>query len=379
MSILFRNYISDPIGLTLFIAAITCFVLQIVYIYKFQYGFVRKKNLSLPEMQPEMPPVSIVICMRDEMRILRRDIGQLLNQEYPDFEIVVVNMSSSHNGPDTDTWAKQIPQLTIVNINEKDNFSCSKLFPLSLGIKAAKSNLIITTDLNCIPTSVYWLRSMVTKLINKANVAGIANYAADKTFLNRLMRYEMSRYNIDFLSFLANNTPYSISTKNFLFKKSDFLKQKDIVDYFSVNTDGSAIFNKIISKKDTNYIYNDYSQINMTGKPVFSSWCRNITTRFSNMIFSKWVAKAIKFIYIASLIVLFTACALMMELYEMYAVAIALIVIRAAEWSILRYKALNRLGQEDISWRIFLYEPVLWFLYPILYLSSLRIKKRLWT
>lgn len=371
----------NPDFITLLSILSGCFIIQILYLCCIYDKLFGKKTRSQTNTHV-LPPVSIVICIRDEISIIKKDVNVLLNQEYPVFEIIIVNMySQEHDNFVFESWAKTIPNLTLVKINEKSNFSCSKIFPLSIGLKAAKYDTIILTDVNCLPTSIYWLRSMVSaQEEGQCNTAGIANYSKTKSFFNKFIRYEQNKYNLQFLSFLNINAAYTVSANNFLFNKKNFLNDEDLLHYYSINNDGTAILDKYINHNNTALVFSDYAQITINRKDNISSWWRNVSSRMSNNKFSKSLPKTVKFFYNFSLYTfVLSAIFSMIISNELLVIAAFLLVIRAIIWCFCTIKSLNLFSQRDLISGFWIYEPILWFLTPFLFLSSQKIRKRLWS
>ena len=178
--------IEDPVVLYALIIIVIAFAYQIFHLIYLRKKFARCKTTYSADASYELPPVSVVLCLRDDYSTLKSDIPILLNQEYPDYEIVIVNFSTNATYAEKiDTWSKQNSKLTVVRINQSDNFNCSKVYPLALGIKSARNDIILLTDSNCRPTSIHWIRSMVSKYSQShTNVAGISNYEKKGSFAN---------------------------------------------------------------------------------------------------------------------------------------------------------------------------------------------------
>ena len=380
-SILFE----DKTILSLLVIIAVTFTYQLVHLIVFRKKFSSCKTKYTGENQNELPPVSIVVCIRDNFPTVKQNIPFLFNQEYPEFEIVIVNYSSNDNETMEDmfyTWAKQNDRLTIVKINETSNFECSKIYPLAVGIKSAKYDLILTTDINCKPATIHWLRSMVSKINRTSvNVAGISNFTKKNTFFNKLMRYEWSKYNINLFSYLKISDNYFVDSKNFLFTKREFLKQNDLHAYFTTANDGCVIFNKMVNKRQTGTMLNDYANIIDSKKYSFSSWFNIITNRFSNFRFTGFKTKLFKALYVITFIVFFTSIVILPIInFNLIILLLCCILFigRFVTWYFTKHDSLLDLGQNDLNINIILYELILLFLYPINYLISLTIRKNLW-
>ena len=78
--------------------------------------FLRSASLELP-LKP--PRVTIVVAARNEERNIREALRSLLNLEYPDLELIVVNdRSEDQTGPILNEMAKVDSRLRIIHIDE---------------------------------------------------------------------------------------------------------------------------------------------------------------------------------------------------------------------------------------------------------------------
>lgn len=105
--------------------------------------------------------VSVVICARNEYYQLKENLPLILDQDYPEFEVVVVNNSSDDDSAFfLNRIAETNPRLKVVEIKENLNFFSGKKFPLSIGIKSAKYDLILLTDADCRRSGRNWIDLM---------------------------------------------------------------------------------------------------------------------------------------------------------------------------------------------------------------------------
>jgi biofilm PGA synthesis N-glycosyltransferase PgaC len=143
-----------PLLLALFIVFAFCFILQMAFLWGILFRLKKGKDAVLPE---EEPGVSVVICAHNEYLNLQEKLPLILAQDYPEFEVIVVNHAS-----DDDTGflltglSDHYPQLKIVDIQADRNFFTGKKFPLSIGIKSAKYDKVLLTDADCRPAGIQW-------------------------------------------------------------------------------------------------------------------------------------------------------------------------------------------------------------------------------
>ena len=77
-----------------------------------------------------------------------------------------------------------------------------KKFPLSMGIKSSKYEVVLLTDADCVPASEYWIQKMQEAYTNGVEVVlGYGAYHKKPGLLNKLIRFETFQSALQFLSF----------------------------------------------------------------------------------------------------------------------------------------------------------------------------------
>jgi cellulose synthase/poly-beta-1,6-N-acetylglucosamine synthase-like glycosyltransferase len=104
-------------------------------------------------------PVTVIICARNEFRNLKENLEAILTQDYPEYQVVVVNDCSwDESGSFLEELQLLYPHLKVVTLAEQEKYRHGKKFALSLGIKAAKYELLLLTDADCRPVSSQWIK-----------------------------------------------------------------------------------------------------------------------------------------------------------------------------------------------------------------------------
>lgn len=144
----------------LLIVLAAALLIQLFY-YWFVFGKLAFYKAGKHRFSDETPPVSVVICAKNEYHNLVRFLPLVLEQDYPQYEVLVVNDAS-----DDDTFyllrelSDKYSHLKVVTIMENLNFFRGKKFPLSLGIKSASYDNLLLADADCSPAGKNWIRSM---------------------------------------------------------------------------------------------------------------------------------------------------------------------------------------------------------------------------
>lgn len=243
---------------------------------------------SKPVMKPDdaLEPVSVVVCARDAYEHLTELIPALLSQDYPDFEVVVVNDCSDD---DTGTYLEDLerrePRIKPVQLRQHLNFFNGKKFPLSMGIKSASHDLLILTDANCRPTSNQWLRSMVGCYGNATEiVVGYAPYTKKAGLLNLLMRFDAVQQALIYLSAALAGKPCSGTGKNLSYRQRLFYRQKGFTSHYTMDAGDDDLFiSQAATKKNTGVHIDADNTVACIAPTSFKDWYFEQRRRYSTI------------------------------------------------------------------------------------------------
>jgi glycosyltransferase involved in cell wall biosynthesis len=177
--------------------------------------------------------ISVVICARNEANNLLENTPLICNQNYENFEVIVVDDASNDNTrnvlKDLQATYKNLKVITII---DKNTSYLGKKFALKNGISAANNELILLTDADCKPTSEYWIQHMANALQpNDEVVLGYGAYANQQGFLNDIIKAETFYTALLYFSFAAKGLPYMGVGRNLLYRKSFFYKSNGLHNY----------------------------------------------------------------------------------------------------------------------------------------------------
>jgi len=187
-----------------------------------RFLFIHRKPLT--EKEETYPPLSVLIAARNESENLYELLPKLMEQDYPRFEVVIVNNQST----DDSAWLikafqREYPNLKIVQLDKNRNLRPGKKLPLTLGIKAAKYDHFILTDADCMPNSRQWLRSMAEGFLEgKEIILGYGPMVKKPGFLNRLIRFDTSFIALNYMSFALARLPYMGVGRNLGYSRKVF-------------------------------------------------------------------------------------------------------------------------------------------------------------
>ena len=169
---------------------IVIIVVQLVY----YLGIFRKMAFAKAQkISPKHIPVSVIVCAKNEEENVKKFIPLLAEQNYPDFEIVLIDDASSDETLEVfEEFEKQYTNIRLVKVRNNEAFWGNKKYALTLGIKAAKKDYLLFTDADSYPTSKDWITAMTSQFtLHKTIVLGYGGYERiAKSFLNKLIRFE---------------------------------------------------------------------------------------------------------------------------------------------------------------------------------------------
>ena len=168
-----------------------------------------------------LPGVSIVIAVKNGSDHLIRNLGAFLSQDYPTFEIIIVDDHSDQEEKDKlEEVISNHPRVTLYHSDQ----SLGKKYALSQGIQKANYDLILCTDADCIPAGRGWITSMVSQSQGQALVLGYSPYKRTGGLLNLIVRFETVMTGIQYLSWAMKGRPYMGVGRNMMYSRSLFLE-----------------------------------------------------------------------------------------------------------------------------------------------------------
>lgn len=196
-----------------------------------------------PLVDEEQPPVSVIICAKNEEENLRKNLNRFLNQNYRSFEIIVINDHSTDKTEEIILdFQKKYANLRLVNYKSSKRLPGKKA-ALTLGIKTARSNLLIFSDADCQPASPDWIRWMQGALRQHIRIGlGYSPYIKDNTLLNLFIRFETAYTAIQYFSFALIGMPYMGVGRNLSYTKSVFSQTKGFYKHQHIASGDDDLF-----------------------------------------------------------------------------------------------------------------------------------------
>ncbi len=171
-----------------------------------------------------LPPVSVLICARNEAVNLAANLPAVLEQQYPDFEVLVIDDDSADDTPLVlQALQKKYPHLHVLHTGPKT--APGKKQALARGIAVARHEHLVFSDADCRPASPQWLRRMAECFLKKQDaeiVLGYGPYRPEPGLLNKWIRFETVHTATQYFSFALAGQPYMGVGRNLAWRRHLF-------------------------------------------------------------------------------------------------------------------------------------------------------------
>lgn len=171
--------------------------------------------------------VSIIVCAHNEYHNLVELLPLLLQQNAPQYEIIVADDTSDDGTPEfLRTQQRAHPLLKVVRIDRRPPDIQAKKHALTCAIGVARYDKLLLTDADCRPASTEWVRLM-TDPLRETNmfVLGYSPYSLYRGWLNRFIRYETLHTGFLYIASALAGYPYMGVGRNLAYRKLFFLQQ----------------------------------------------------------------------------------------------------------------------------------------------------------
>jgi glycosyltransferase involved in cell wall biosynthesis len=359
--------------------AFSLLIFLFYYLVFFRKVAFFKNSASLPSAK--QPPVTVVIAARNEYLNLKENLPFLLNQDYPDFEILVIDDHSQD-----DTWdllcAFKIsnPHLTIVRLTDSVVVNEGKKFPLSVGIKEARHNQLLLTDADCRPTGPYWISEMIQSVKPQTEIVlGYGKYYRRHSFFNLLIRFDTFHIAMQYFSAAISGFSYMGVGRNLAYTKDLFLKSGGFTSHYKLVSGDDDLFVSANShKSNTSVCFSPQSFTFSEPKRKFSAWWYQKKRHLTTSGQYRFLHKLYLGLYHLNILI-FPALILVLLLlqYQILLVAAIVLIKWVVQWIIFG-KASKKLKEKKILLISPVLETILAVLTSLIYITNIFNKPGRW-
>ncbi len=310
--------------------------------------------------------VSIIICARNEDKVITNLLKSLEAIEYPadKYEVLLINDDSS------DSTEKIMKDFSFKHSNwkqydhiKKENSPKGKKGALTFGINQSKGEIILVTDADCI-VQPNWIQSMVSCFDKYTGmVLGYSPVKKRKDLLSIYQRFDTLCEGTTAVASVAYNKPTHSNARNLAFRKIVFDEVGGYESVGHIDTGDDFYLSKLIKEK--------------------TNWKFNYNTNQQSFVYTDEIISIRKFLHqqlrrnskafdlglplflMGSWVIIFHLILLFL-IFSGSIIGLYLLIIKVIAEMLPALAGAKLLKEEGLI----KYFPILWIVYPIIYLSS---------
>jgi cellulose synthase/poly-beta-1,6-N-acetylglucosamine synthase-like glycosyltransferase len=264
--------------LMLFAVLSTAFAYQLYFYCRYLNGIWRlnKKNRqNESNFLNSRPPVSVIICAKNEEENLRKYLPKVLEQDYPEYEVIVIDDASDDNTSLLlGTFCEKYPHLYTTFVPHGTKNLSTKKLGLTLGVKASKYDILLFTDADCVPESKTWISKMVRNFTPGTDIVlGYGAYINCKSFFNKLISYDTLFVAMQYMGMAAVGEAYMGVGRNLAYRKETFRKENGFGPFMALRSGDDDLFvNRAAGKRNVRVEVSAESITWSEAKDKYRSW-----------------------------------------------------------------------------------------------------------
>lgn len=366
----FTQYLANPLNY-LFVGFCIIAAIQIFYYLYFfrRIAFFKKNERS----QTQTHPVSVIICAKDEAENLAALLPGSLVQKYKTtHEVIVVNDNSTDESKYIlEEYQRTFKQLKIVELKQEARFIPGKKFPLSVGIKTARHEIVLLTDADCVPASENWIEKMQENFHDGIEIVlGYSPFQKKKGWLNKLVRWESFHTALQYLSYAQSGLAYMGVGRNLSYKKIAFFRHKGFSAFNHLPGGDDDLFINKAATSNNVAIALDPETFTLTKPPVsWKQWKKQKARHYTTARYYKKTHKFLLGLYAFSLFMFYPLFIICLFFFD-WRIVVAIFGLRFIIQYIIVYKSALRLHEKDLA-AYTLFFDIWMFFYYLLFAGTL--------
>ncbi len=365
--------------LLLFVLLCVVAFIQLFY-YLFFFGRLAFYKTGIKDSS-QTHAVSVVVCARDEAENLANNLPGILVQNYKTtHEVVVVNDNSfDESRYILEQFKKEFKQMNVVELTQEAKMIPGKKFPLSIGIKSAKHEVLLLTDADCVPASENWIESMQNAYDEQTEIVlGYGPFHKKKGVLNKLVRWETFHTALQYLSYALAGIPYMGVGRNLSYKKIVFFRHKGFSAHNHLPGGDDDLFINAAASRTNTKINIDPESFTLSNPA--NSWQQWLQQKRRHYTTSKYYRPLHKFLLALYAIVNFIFYPLVLAsiLFYDWKLGLLVLAIKLLVQGIVYGRAMKKLGEKDLLPYLLFFDLWMFFYYLIFAPALLRKPKQHW-
>lgn len=299
-------------------------------------------------------PVSVIVCAKNEAENLKNFLPPILDQDYPNFEVIIINDASVDQTLEViEEFQALDGRVKLVDVQNNEAFWANKKYALTLGIKKAKNPYLIFTDADCAPQSRNWITHMAAGFQEeKSIVLGYGGYFKNsRSLLNKLIRFETLLTAIQYFSYAKLGNPYMGVGRNLAYTSRQFYDQRGFANHLHLRSGDDDLFvNEGGNKNNTFICHHPEASTRSIPKTDLKSWFHQKRRHISVAGFYKTKDKVLLGLFYASRfffwILLIVLLALQFQWQLVLGITGCVLLVQAIVYA----KSAKKLEETDVVW-----------------------------
>lgn len=357
-----------------------CFMILIQLWYFLNFNL--RLSLFKPKQKTDkLPALSVILCARNEEDNLFKHLPSILEQDYPTFEVIVVNdMSVDESKHIIKAYQEQYKHLRIIEIEKNRHRKFGKKMPLTIGIKGAKYDKLVMIDADCYPASKNWLKLLAANYTQeKEIVLGYGPYEQEKTFLNKIIRFDTTVIGINYLSFALAKRAYMGVGRNMSYSKDKFFEIDGFKNHYHIQSGDDDLFVKeAANKKNVSIEINPDSFVFSYPKKSFSEWVKQKQRHFTTAPHYRLINKLLLGIFPLSMFIMLFSFLILLFNFKWWWIVSGMLLLRYLMMWLINGILFRKLGSKDLIAWIPVLELIHFIIMPFIYYSTDRKENSRW-
>ena len=327
-------------------------------LFYYLFFYTRMAFYKAHVQSADKPPVSVIIAARNEYDNLSQNLPVILEQDYPSFEVIVVNDGSWDDTSSLlEAFSKRYKNLKTVLRHENDRHDGGKKLAILLGIKAAKNERLLFTDADCRPVSRKWIERMVNNTTDVEGVVlGYSPYSKSKGLLNAFIRFDNWLTGMNYLSFAMARIPYMGVGRNLSYSKNRFFEIGGFKKHYHLKSGDDDLFVNEAALPEKTFICLDKDAFVETfAEKDWKSYWRQKKRHLSTSWKYKWYHKLLLAAQPLSTLLFFAAAIFLLVFHTWMYIVLGVILVRLSLQIFIFSRSSRWLGQRDLI----LFAPIL--------------------
>ena len=269
-------------------ALLALFIAQVYWYARYMAAPARKMRRDQKAAAGDHPAVvsegvSVILCAHNESYNLSQYLQVLLTQDYPTYEVIVVDDGSEDETREVvERYMVRDPRVHMTFVPYGARVRSTKKLAITLAAKAAKYDYLLLTDADCVPASNQWIREMMQGFAQHSTsntqhaidiVLGFGPYFWEKGRVNRLVRFETLFNGLHYLGAALCGHPYMGVGRNLAYRKSLFFESGGFTRLMNNRAGDDDLFvNHVATKSNTAVVLSRESYTWSVSKKTMKEW-----------------------------------------------------------------------------------------------------------